>query len=1194
MRVRNTIIIYLLLIFSAGLIISCGKNTGKLIKIDPDKSHINFSNNIIESDSVNIFDFANVYNGGGVGIGDFNGDGLMDIYFTGNMVANKLYLNKGNMEFQDITAEAGVGGTGNWYRGVSVIDINNDGKMDIYVCATAKKNPLERKNILYINQGPDKNGIPVFKDMAESYGIADTSQSTMAYFFDYDNDGDLDLFIGVNHIISGENANFFKKRNLNGEHPSTCKLFRNDWNDSLKHPVFTDVSRQAGILIEGYTHAVDILDINKDGWMDMLVTNDYLSNNVLYINNHDGTFTDQVMDYFKHTAANSMGSDAADLNNDGLEDIIEVDMDPQDNLRKKNMQGPNNYSIYQNSEIFGFQYQYPRNMLQANQGPTVGSMDTIKHPVFSDLGFYAGVAETDWSWTPLVADLDNDGLKDIIYTNGFPKDITDHDFIAFRQQAISLTSKKELLAAIPVIKIHNYAFKNEGSFKFTDMTKQWGLEEPTFSNGAVYVDLDNDGDLDVVINDIDEPALLYENRINDDKKNAYLDIRFQGSSKNIGGIGTRVVLHQKNNIQNFVNNPYRGYLSSVSPVMHFGLGSNSVIDSLEIFWPGNFKQTIKNPNPNRVISVHIQDAVPYDPPKKPVLAENDMFTNITARAGIHYVHERPDLIDFNIQKSLTHKFSEYNPALAVGDIDKNGLDDIAIGATIHHSPQFLLQQSNGSFIQKSLIPDSSLPGKQSVDEGILLFDADNDGDLDLYVAAGGFGYNHDAPQYRDRLYVNDGRGNFTEDSMALPLNFESKLCVRAVDYDKDGDLDLFISGRVDPWNYPKPVSSMILRNDTKDGKIKFTDVTSTVAKDLLNIGLTCDALFTDFDNDGWPDLVLVGEWMPVTFLKNDHGIFKNITKNTGISDQVGWWNSITAGDFDNDGDIDYIVGNLGENSFYRASDKYPVSVYASDFDKNGSYDPIPALFLPGSLDDPTMREYPGQVRDDVLKQVRPLQIKFPTHHSFAVATIDKLFTKEQLDSALILRANNLKSVFIRNDGNGKFTMTALPMQAQISILNGMVTDDFDGDGNLDIMINGNDYSTEPSVGRYDAMNGLVMMGDGTGKFTAKSILESGICIPGNGKALVKLKANDGRYLIAASQNLGPLELFALKRKFENIPIMPDETSAILKYKNGKIQKQEFYCGSSFLSQSGRLLIVGKDLASITFFNDKGRQRNLNF
>src|SRR5450432_2408587 len=615
--------VLLLIIYSSFFFESCSNNTGKLVKIDPDKSHVLFSNDITESDSINIFDFANVYNGGGVGIGDFNNDGL-----------------------QDISEEAGVGGTGEWYRGVSVIDINKDGKMDIYVCATAKKNPLERKNLLYINQGLDKNNIPIFKEMAAEYGLADTTQSTMAYFFDYDNDGDLDLFIGVNHIMQNENANYFRKPNLNGEHPSTCKLYRNDWNDSLKHPVFTDVSRKAGILIEGYTHAADILDINNDGWMDILVTNDYLSDNVLYINNHDGTFTDHVTEYFKHTAANSMGSDAVDLNNDGLEDIVEVDMDPQDNLRKKMMQSPNNYAYYQNSDFFGYQYQYPRNMLQINQGPSVGEGDSIKHPVFSDLGFYAGVAETDWSWTPLVADLDNDGYKDILFTNGFPKDVTDHDFIAFRQKAISLTSKKDMLAEIPVIKIHNYVYKNGGGLKFVDKTSAWGLEEPTFSNGAVYVDLDNDGDLDVVINNINSTALIYENKINSEIKNNYLEIKFQGSANNISGIGTKVILYQKGNVQNFVNNPYRGYLSSVSPIMHFGLGGDAKIDSLEIFWPGNLKQLIKNVPANQLLSVNIKNARPYDLPIKQTIDTGSLFKNITSQTGIKYIHQQPDLIDF--------------------------------------------------------------------------------------------------------------------------------------------------------------------------------------------------------------------------------------------------------------------------------------------------------------------------------------------------------------------------------------------------------------------------------------------------------------------------------------------------------------------------------------------------------------------
>ncbi|MES1222643.1 MAG: VCBS repeat-containing protein, partial [Bacteroidota bacterium] len=541
--------------FFITLLSACSEKKGKFVKLSPDETNITFSNTISENDSINVFDFANIYNGGGVGVGDFNNDGLQDLYFTGNMVSNKLYLNKGNMKFADVTTESKTDGKGVWSRGAAVVDINNDGKMDVYVCATAKQDPQSRINILYINQGLDNNGVPFFKDMAKEYGLADTTQSTMAYFFDYDNDGDLDLFIGVNHILSWDYPNAFRKRNLNGEHPSTCRLYQNDWNDSLQHPVFTDVSRQAGILIEGYTHAVDIFDVNNDGWMDMLVLNDYISDNVLYINNHDGTFTDKVTEYFKHTAANSMGSDAIDINNDGLDDVIEVDMSPEDNYRKKMFQNSNNYRMYQNSDLYGYQYQYVRNMVQLNQGPTYGQMDSIQHPVFSDVGFFCGIAETDWSWTPLVADFDNDGKRDILFTNGFPKDITDHDFIMFRKHANDLITKKEMLEEIPKVKIHNYIYKNDGALKFTNKTLDWGLEEPSFSNGAVYVDLDNDGDLDVVINNIDGQAMIYENSISDDKeKKHFIDLKFTGSPKNINGIGAKAILHQKQAVQTFSNN----------------------------------------------------------------------------------------------------------------------------------------------------------------------------------------------------------------------------------------------------------------------------------------------------------------------------------------------------------------------------------------------------------------------------------------------------------------------------------------------------------------------------------------------------------------------------------------------------------------------------------------------------------------
>ena len=674
----------------AFLLGSCRKETGKFVKLSPDKTNIHFTNTITESDSINIFDFSNIYNGGGVGVGDFNNDGLQDIYFTGNMVSNKLYLNKGDMQFDDITATSQTDGKGVWSRGVAVIDINNDGNKDIYVCATAKRNPYERINILYVNQGPDKNNVPVFKDMAKEYGLADTTQSTMAYFFDYDNDKDLDLFIGVNHIIVNEYANIFRKRNLNGEHPSTGRLYRNDWNDSLKHPYYTDVSREAGILIEGYTHAADIEDFNNDGWLDVLVLNDYISSNVLYINNHDGTFTDHVNEYFKHGAANSMGSDAVDINNDGLADVIEVDMAPQDNFRKKMFQAPIAYQTYQNTEQFGYQYQYTRNMLQLNLGPTLGQMDTITHPVFADAGYLAGIAETDWSWTPLVADLDNDGNKDIFFTNGFPKDITDRDFMTYRNQAYQLTSKKDMLQEIPAVKIHNYCYRNEGNLKFTDKTMDWGFEEPTFSNGAAYADLDNDGDLDIIINHIADPSAIYENRINEktENKSHYLAIKLNGPATNRDAIGARLTLYQKGITQTYYNNPYRGYLSSYPTIVNIGLGNNPVIDSLIVEWPNQGKEMIKNLSIDKLNTIGIGNP---DTTKNilPVLATGNWFTNITSESGINYIHEQRDFIDFNIQKLMPHKFSEYTPGIAVGDINGDNIDDFVTGGCYWSQPHVI-------------------------------------------------------------------------------------------------------------------------------------------------------------------------------------------------------------------------------------------------------------------------------------------------------------------------------------------------------------------------------------------------------------------------------------------------------------------------------------------------------------------------
>jgi hypothetical protein len=823
--------------------------------------------------------------------------------------------------------------------------------------------------------------------------------------------------------------------------------------------------------------------------------------------------------------------------------------------------------------------------------------DSIGAPIFSEIGFLSGIAETDWSWTPLLVDFDNDGHRDLIVTNGFPKDVTDHDFITYRNKAYSFASKTQLLVEIPEVKIHNYAFKNNADLTFSDVTTDWGLKMPTFSNGAAYADLDNDGDLDLVVNNINDEASIYQNKERQiNKENThFLQVVLEGDALNKNGLGAFITMYyDKGQKQVWENTPYRGYLSTVQNIAQFGLGKINTIDSIKVEWPSGQLQLIKNVKVDEKLTIQWDAASPLMNRGAEVFATNSLFKEITDSLQVHYTHEQEDFIDFNIQKLLPHKFSEYGPAIAVGDINGDGIEDMILGGASHYSAQIFQQQANGSFKQSSLLSNTTYAGKSSSDQGLLLLDVDGDTDLDLYITAGGYEFKTNDKNYQDQLYINNGKGAFTKDTTAIPLNTTSKLCVRAVDYDKDGDLDLFVSGRVDPWNYPKPVSSFIYRNDSKEGKVKYTDVTTSVAKDLNNIGLVCDALFTDFDNDGWPDLILTGEWMPITFLKNEKGTFKNVTSTTGINNQVGLWNTITAGDFDNDGDMDYVVGNTGRNSFYRASDIYPISIYAKDFDNNGSYDAFPTLYLPTSHTNEVKKEYPAQTRDDIVKQMIGMRAKFQNYKTFATATKDQLLSKEQLAVAQVVKANNLSSSYIQNKGAGKFEMTALPIQAQFSVLNGMQVDDYDGDGNLDLLMNGNDYGTEVSVGRYDALNGLLLKGNGKGQFTALSILESGIFIPGNGKALVKIRGAKGQYLMAASQNRGPLKIYTLKKPTLLLPVQPNDASAIIEYANGQKRKEEFYYGNSFLSQSARFISYNEKVKMITIIDQKGQTRKNNY
>ena len=1182
------IIIVLLFLFG------CKSPHTLFIKLSSSQTGIDFNNRIAENDSINPLDLEFLYNGGGVAVGDFNNDGLPDLYFTASTTSNKLYLNEGNMKFKDVTSIAKVDGEGEWCNSASVVDINNDGLEDIYVCTSIKSNPQLRKNLLYVNQGLNKDGVPVFKEMAAEYGLADTSWSVHAAFFDYDNDGDLDMYLVTTKLAKRESFSFNANKIKNSDE-DVDKLYRNDWDPVLKHPVFTDVSKQAGINEHGFGLGIAIVDINNDGWKDVYVTNDFYGSDHLYINNQNGTFTDKIKKYFKHTSQNAMGNDIADINNDGLPDVVALDMYPEDNYRKQKNMGGNNYFIEQNMLNEGLELQYVRNTLQLNLGNAVAGNDSITNPIFADISFYAGVAQTDWSWNPSLADFDNDGFKDLIITNGYPRDVTDHDFVAYQSNAAAHASKKEIIDQIPKIKVSNYAFKNMGNLKFEDVTQQWGMNDLSFSNGAVYVDLDNDGDLDYVVNNINDKAFVYENTTNSKNKinKNYLEIQFNGGNKNLFGLGAiATIYYDHGKMQNYENSPYRGYLSTVDTKAFFGLNKIAIIDSVIIEWT-NKKQVLYNVKANQLLKVNIKNAnlpAQYTQPN----AQRALFTNITAKSNINYTHHEMNFVDFNDEKLLPHKLSQYGPGLAVADVDGNGLDDIFIGGTGDYSGQFLLQQRDGTFKSKELNFISNDKIRKPENMGLLLFDADGDGDEDLYCASGS---NESPPQtrnYQDQFFVNDGKGNFKIDTAALPINFTSKSCIKATDFDNDGDLDLFIGGRVLPGKYPLPVSSFLYRNDSKPGKIKFTDITNEVAPGLKNIGLVSDAIWTDFDNDGWMDLIVVGEWMPPTFFKNEHGKLVNVTASTGLQSETGWWNSIVAGDFDNDGDIDYIIGNLGENSFFQASTQFPVNTYADDFDKNGTIDDITTVFLKDK-EGGEKKEFPAFSRDDIIKQLPLLKKKFPTYKQFARADIHDIFSDNDVAGALHLQATNFKTCYIENLGNGKFKMHPLPAMAQMAPVYGMIVDDFNNDGNLDVLLCGNDFGNEVRDGRYDAMNGLLLLGDGKGNFVPQTILQSGIYIPGNAKALVKLRGADNHYLIAASQNRGPLELFEQKKSpLQNIPLRTNDKVIFIHLKNGKTRKEEVYHGDSFLSQSAQFIPITEQIKSVDIINNKNEKRTTNF
>ena len=1179
--------IILLLLFLFDAFPGKAQETSTLFKLLPSsKTGVNFKNTITENDQLNILNEAYIYNGGGAGIGDFNNDGLADIYFSGNMVSNKLYLNKGSLKFQDITAVAGVGGNGGWYTGVSIVDINADGWLDIYVCATFLKDPRKRMNLLYINQGIDKQGIPTFKESAKSYGIADDGYSTQGVFFDYDKDGDLDLYVLTNTLNDPKTPIEFRPKVTDGSALNTDRLYQNNGNGT-----FTNVSRKAGISIEGWGHAVAVSDMNLDGWPDIYVSNDFNANDILYINNKDGTFTDHITDYFRHTSWYTMGTDVVDINNDGFVDVIALDMLPEKNLRKKGMLSGNEYYNYFNAERFGYQHQYIRNVLQINSGPTPEG-----HPVFSDVGFLAGVYQTDWSWNPVVADFDNDGFKDLIITNGLPRDVTDLDYISYdngQGGTGAVNTSLKMAGALPVVKISNYAFKNTGGYTFADATKSWGLNRPSFSNGAAYADLDNDGDLDLVINNINEQSFVYENTLNKDqqKNNLHsLSVTLAGKDKNPHAIGATLrIYYDQNKQQYYEHQPCRGYLSTIDFKAHFGLGAASTVDSIRVVWPDGKSQLVTKVKADQTLKIFYDNPVQQPSVSPSVNMQSALLEEVSDQYGIKFKHQEKEAVDFNIQPTLPHKLSQYGPGIAVGDVDNNGWDDFYIAGSAGRQGVFFMQDSTGHFSVDStrILHENN---SRTEEMGVLLFDVNNDGNLDLYIACGSYEFAPTNPGNQDKLYINNGKGEFRERA-TLPKETTNGSCVRAADFDQDGDLDLFVGGRSVSGAYPTAPKSFIFRNDGGS----FVDVTQQYCPELQGLGMIADALWSDFDQDGKIDLVVAGEWMPVTFFKNGGQTFASVNNSTGIDQHTGWYNSLISGDFDNDGDVDYIAGNLGLNSNFKASLSEPMVMYAKDLDENGTLDPM--IFCYMMSEDSIRKLYPMHTKDDLSSQLVSIRKRYPTYKSYGRASINELWSKQNQQDAIRLSATDLSSSYIENKGNGQFTIKPLPVEAQTAPVYGMASEDIDGDGNLDLLLTGNDYGMEPGGGRHDAFNGLYLKGNGKGGFTAATIAESGFFVKGDAKGLATIHTAQNEDLLLATQNQDSLLAFRKKIKHGShvaqwINLTPQDFCADLLYKNNKKRRIEFYYGSSFLSQSTRKLLIDQETVKIIITDFRGNKREI--
>lgn len=1151
---------------------SCSFNNEVFTKLDPQQTHLDFMNQVFESDSISLANNYYFYNGAGVSVSDFNNDGLQDIYYTGNHTASKLYLNKGNLIFEDVTHISKLNNDF-WSSGATYADVNGDGWQDIFVCTVGKDEP----NLLYINQGPDKNGVPLFTEEASKYRLDDKRVCTQAAFFDYDQDNDLDLFVIVNSQLMND-RNQTKPRNKNPNAYTVDILYKNNGDNT-----FTEVSKESGITNEGFSLGLAINDINNDGWPDIYVANDFITNDLLYINNKNGGFDEKANDYLRHTSYNGMGVDIADVNNDGLMDITVMDMLPESNRRRKLMQAPVNYDLFNYRTNLGYNEQHVKNTLQVNQG-----IDHEGNYQFSELGTFTGMYSTDWSWAPLWADFDNNGSLDLYITNGYYKDLTDMDFalglkekLRFGSNEHSISYQKETLDKLNPIKKSNFLFKNTGNLDLQNVTDEWGLEEPSFSHGAAFADFDNDGDLELIVNNLGQHAFFFKNNTienrstKENKGNAFLRLKLKGPGKNKNAFGTRLNLFSGGKLnQSYYHSNVRGYLSSMSDNIHFGLGQEHNIDSVTIRWPDGTFQTETSILPNTELTIV------YKPNRKkhPIQQPNTLFLSVVDSLGLEYEQKENSYIDFNNDPLFYKMYSKEGPSMAVGDINNDGLEDLLIGGSAESSATLFTQ--NKGYFEKNTLHEQDTNYE---DMGMLLFDADGDGDKDLYVVSGGSDFVMNKEVYQDRFYKNEN-GTFVKQE-TTSLSNASGGPVKGADFDKDGDIDLFVGGKISPGSYPTSPQSSLLINE--HGHLK-----NETPRFLKEIGMVNDALWSDFNNDGWVDLIVVGEWTNIQIFMNKEGVLQPY-KDSGLENSSGWWNSIAGGDFDNDGDIDYILGNFGTNSYIKADLNHPVRVYADDFDANGKLDPIISYYEKD--DQGRLKEYSLHTRDALISQIVAYKKRFKNYKSFSEADFDEILKKQDRKNNFVLDAKILTTSYMENRGTEGFKISSLPIACQISPVYGVLIKDFDGDGNLDALLSGNQNSADPLFGNYDASNGIYLKGNGKGDLEPISTLTSGLYLNGDQKSIVNLFVENQSVLIAGA-NLGTLKAYEYQDHSlstgRTIPLQTLDAGAYITFANGTKTKVEFYYGNSYLSQSSRKFEITPLMKEIIIYDYKGEERKI--